>query len=751
MRFLILLTCLLVCSLTSFIDPCVLFLEGVHSSLNPAAETTDLSNFNCSAVVTDQLLSKIHAPEREKAIAFHNFFTQIYGARILADLEGQTLTDFFDGVIEKDYFKMGSVLGGISNWITEVRGFWHEYGFCNGYGVWQKSAPITYQKDWKRNSFIFMYQQGVGILRHDPDDLTYWPDKIFKPVSESEVILWGFSGSSLVVSNQGLIQVFDDPVNMDKDTKPNKIQRQQVPLFPTYMLPFSIKSDGPSNLQINSEDYLFLFKNPKGYIFNPKKFPSDTPLEFEFKEFVRSSVIIKLENLEPIYQKKNFLVTCSLDGEVSLISFESDGKKLEFPDPWVIRSKVKGEDNPPNNLLFIRTAKGYLLFLNTGTKILWYDLSANFKVTQSRGVWHDTSLTGDIQKMVYGVDPISQQDHLYVASIRNKYCVFDAFNLMSMRINPSIKFEDFQKNEIQVFSMQYSIDKTKLTREGKPFFFLAMKQWGFFSDTVKFYKGDWNLQKNKYEWKSIGYTSEGRSSDALSVFSFPRDNYHAQNPNLQRDIAEVGMNGAPDFVYGYPKIQIMPTSQVYGESLSIKQATTNNSEDWYLPAPLQYTKWCWAACVSAVFNFHRRNEPTAQLTQCEVVNKYFGRTDCCTMPRPNDCRLKGNAAYALEKDYNFGRLQLEDFSFPRIKAEIDNNHLIFASIRGDHVVILLGYSEDPNPDGYGSEWILMWNPTQVTVYHGFNWYSFDEFARRAIKKPGDKDPYINILFDKTNV
>jgi len=358
--------------------------------------------------------------------------------------------------------------------------------------------------------------------------------------------------------------------------------------------------------------------------------------------------------------------------------------------------------------------------------------------------------------------PESSRDYLPIAvKDKDDNLNFHLFDLSTFRIETKKYIESIKLDgTMEIYSMQYSLQKSKNTKEGDPLLFLAAYEWKIFGrDILHFYQAEWDFFKKMYTWIELDNGKRlGHVPTAKSPFTFPEEVKSAQNPNLQHNLLRIGVDGFNNYAYTSKKVytshsnEVLSTTPLFGQSLYLKQATVNNVDDWFLPGGVQYSNWCWASVASVIYNFNRRNVAVEQLTQCEVASKVLQKPQCCDVPRPAECNRTGEAALSLRDHYDFIRIRMGDpsavpkdnfFSFARVKAEINNNRLMTATVDGDHVIIIYGYREDPNPNSFGGEYLLIWDSAKRTNEHGSRYIPFDTF--RAGKRPS-----IYVLHDKTN-
>jgi hypothetical protein len=88
-----------------------------------------------------------------------------------------------------------------------------------------------------------------------------------------------------------------------------------------------------------------------------------------------------------------------------------------------------------------------------------------------------------------------------------------------------------------------------------------------------------------------------------------------------------------------------------------------------LPLVLQRAEeWCWAACVQMVLN-----RVGVNVQQCDVVNKVFNQTICCTSPEDEACNQPvdpGDIAGIYNKCGHQAQLLTYPISFEDMQSEI---------------------------------------------------------------------------------
>ena len=84
-----------------------------------------------------------------------------------------------------------------------------------------------------------------------------------------------------------------------------------------------------------------------------------------------------------------------------------------------------------------------------------------------------------------------------------------------------------------------------------------------------------------------------------------------------------------DFKRQYTMIRIVVVAIMLSAFCNVAWATVR------LPVQRQEQEngiWCWAACCQTILNRHY-----AWVTQCDMANWVFSRSDCCTSPTPGGC------------------------------------------------------------------------------------------------------------------
>jgi len=107
-------------------------------------------------------------------------------------------------------------------------------------------------------------------------------------------------------------------------------------------------------------------------------------------------------------------------------------------------------------------------------------------------------------------------------------------------------------------------------------------------------------------------------------------------------------------------------------------------------------------------------EPTLPVAQCDEVNKYLGRNDCCNQPRPAACNHTGWPPFEA---YNFLYIKRGtplDYTELRTEIACKSGPVIFQWVwpgGGSHVMVATGFDinggnlifyNDPAPTGMGS-------------------------------------------------
>lgn len=143
------------------------------------------------------------------------------------------------------------------------------------------------------------------------------------------------------------------------------------------------------------------------------------------------------------------------------------------------------------------------------------------------------------------------------------------------------------------------------------------------------------------------------------------------------------------FVTTLPRTRLSP---VIGAATSTQFA----AEQHYLNFPLdrqQQTNWCWAAVTTALVEYFDR-EP---VSQCELVNKYYQRSDCCSPSMP--CNKLESLEDVLSNENLLENDDIENkFSLDTIKTILQGDVKRMVCIRVfnriGHFIAISGYDEN---------------------------------------------------------
>jgi hypothetical protein len=119
-----------------------------------------------------------------------------------------------------------------------------------------------------------------------------------------------------------------------------------------------------------------------------------------------------------------------------------------------------------------------------------------------------------------------------------------------------------------------------------------------------------------------------------------------------------------------------------------------------LPSYVTYfqrrTLWCWAAVAMSIARFYR---PDAnEITQCRIVNRTLGRSDCCfDGPGTEPCNVQARLSDALRTVGHYAAQQEADVA--DACREIDQNRPVGIFIRWSsadgHFASICGYGDTP--------------------------------------------------------
>lgn len=103
------------------------------------------------------------------------------------------------------------------------------------------------------------------------------------------------------------------------------------------------------------------------------------------------------------------------------------------------------------------------------------------------------------------------------------------------------------------------------------------------------------------------------------------------------------------------------------------------------------TQWCWAAVSSSTSFFFNSS---SSWTQCNIVDKNFGRSDCCSDKNSSDCNRPYRLDLGLTTTGNYSNAKAGSLTLLDLKNEIANKrpmHIFLSGIIG-HFVAITGYS-----------------------------------------------------------
>ncbi len=139
----------------------------------------------------------------------------------------------------------------------------------------------------------------------------------------------------------------------------------------------------------------------------------------------------------------------------------------------------------------------------------------------------------------------------------------------------------------------------------------------------------------------------------------------------------------------------------------------------------QQSQWCWAATTVSITRFY---EQQSTLTQCQLVNLHFGRSDCCSQPSSSNCNRPSNTGEALNRVGHLREDRAGVLTFQQIQDEVNLARPIAIRIAwsggGAHAIALDGYAtsgttqwvygDDP---GSGNSFVATYNSFK-TAYNG---------------------------------
>jgi hypothetical protein len=110
--------------------------------------------------------------------------------------------------------------------------------------------------------------------------------------------------------------------------------------------------------------------------------------------------------------------------------------------------------------------------------------------------------------------------------------------------------------------------------------------------------------------------------------------------------------------------------------------------------PQVHSDWCWAAVSASVAAFYN---PASPWTQCQVVDKEKGRTDCCANGASAKCNVQWYLEKALTRVKHLNTVTGGASSLPSIKTEVDGDRPLGVrtawSRGGAHFMVVQGYDE----------------------------------------------------------
>jgi len=739
---LLILSYLILLSSSADFDPCETFKAGLLKTFNATQREPGSMNVTTSCSFFHEIQDFYLNHHDTK-----NFTRQAQGFKIFCgevfensknifnfELEHGEISfdEFYQAIELKNFealgYQTGLLIYNISgDWTTVVSGFYY-FGGSSKVLTYRKPLPLTYIPNWKNELFIFGDQDNYGLWRSKGFN-DNWPAKI----KETKQPVWGLLGNSLVLLNKEkfTIEIYEKAIRVDDDTEPTSIQKVQAKL--SHIWPYTTIQ----KYQKKASQFILGYSDEANavYIYDVKKFPSNfNPLEIKVLENIVSYLTVKYDDfsVNPPLQHY-YLILANRKGGVQLVNYTSE---LDSSSTEILRYEKRNEKTPENNLFLVRRKFGSLLFLNTGEDVFQCNLTTKFKDLETP-IWTNIGLPKDttVSSMVFGVDPDSDHDILYIATTQKSQVVIESFDLEEQKLLKNPRFDPIDTDQdVQTFDLYHEINMTRLTKEGSPSFYLAAYESHWLSSNqLNFYRSRWDSKKKKHVWIPLGTTWEARKNlKAVDGFTFPFGDFSSQNPNSQKEVFHTGLSWSNQFVERRnDKIRLLQSKPSYGNETFVKLVTNSDPNNWYLRGGLQYPYLCFASIASTVYNFYKAADKTKpQLTQCEVINLNSGLRTCCDLPQPEYCQNQGGTAHKfLEKYFDFESTYYKekDFSFERIKLEINNNHLITTSRDPEHVMVIFGYAIDPNPNGRSIDRIVFWNPTSSQRYHGLRMLNFDEF------------------------
>lgn len=152
----------------------------------------------------------------------------------------------------------------------------------------------------------------------------------------------------------------------------------------------------------------------------------------------------------------------------------------------------------------------------------------------------------------------------------------------------------------------------------------------------------------------------------------------------------------------------------------------------------EQSNWCWAASGQMVMN-----TLGASVTQCDEVNRRYGRTDCCNTPTPSACNQTG---WPEPDRYGFTFRTTSDapLTWAQVKEEIHCGGRPFAFSwhwpgGTGHMMVVTGYKtdmgtnymyvSDPLPQNAGSLNIYTYDYYNTSPGHHTHWNDYYAFVR----------------------
>lgn len=119
----------------------------------------------------------------------------------------------------------------------------------------------------------------------------------------------------------------------------------------------------------------------------------------------------------------------------------------------------------------------------------------------------------------------------------------------------------------------------------------------------------------------------------------------------------------------------------------------------------QQSNWCWAATTISILRFY---ESSSTMTQCQLVNKHFGRSDCCSSPSSSNCNQGSNTGDALKLVGHLREDRAGALAFKDVQTEIAGVRPIVVKIvwsgGGAHAIAIDGYASSTNANWvYGDD------------------------------------------------